>query len=107
LFRDDRARRRFSDARVRRRHPADDAVHQPRLRQDQGEFRGLMYKAAAAIMVFMGVNTFYRGLGFYLDQHFKHHNHYVMMQEWVNEMIAYLNELIAYFGDLVNNIQNM
>jgi len=29
------------------------------------------------------------------------------MQEWVNEMIAYLNELIAYFGDLVNNIQNM
>jgi len=31
----------------------------------------------------------------------------MMMQEWVNEMIAYLNELIAYFGDLVNNIQNM
>jgi len=55
----------------------------------------------------MGVNTFYRGFGFYMDQHFKHHNHYMMMQEWVNEMIAYLNELIAYFGDLVNNIQNM
>jgi len=26
------------------------------------------------------------------------------MQEWVNEMIAYLHQLIAYFGDLVNNI---
>jgi len=31
----------------------------------------------------------------------------MMMQEWVNELIAYLNELIAYFGGLVNNIQNM
>jgi len=73
----------------------------------KAHIRGLMYKAAAAIMVFMGVNTFYRGFGFYMDQNFKHHNHYIMMQEWVNEMIAYLNELIAYFGDLVNNIQNM
>ena len=69
--------------------------------------RGLMYKSAALIMVVMGINTFYRGLSFYLDQNFKHHNHYLMLQAWVNKMIAYLNELIAYFGDLVNNIQNM
>jgi hypothetical protein len=69
--------------------------------------RGLMYKSAALIMVVMGINTFYRGLSFYLDQNFKHHNHYLMLQAWVNKIIAYLNELIAYFGDLVNNIQNM
>lgn len=73
----------------------------------KANIRGLMYKAAAAIMVFMGINTFYRGFDFYLDQNFKHHNHYLMMQAWVNAMIAYLQKLIAYFGDLLNNIQNM
>jgi sulfite exporter TauE/SafE len=69
--------------------------------------RGMMYKAAAMIMVVMGINTFYRGLSFYLDQNFKHHNHYIMLQAWVNKLMAYLHQLVAYFGDLVGNIQNM
>jgi sulfite exporter TauE/SafE len=73
----------------------------------QADLRGMMYKAAAMIMVVMGSNTFFRGLSFYLDQHFKHHNHYIMLQVWVNKTISYLHQLIAYFGDLVNNIQNM
>lgn len=73
----------------------------------KANIRGMMYKAAAAIMVVMGINTFYRGFEFYLDQNFKHHNHYLMLQAWVNDLIAYLQQLIAYFGDLINNIQNM
>ncbi|EIC28628.1 hypothetical protein Metal_0797 [Methylomicrobium album BG8] len=73
----------------------------------QADLRGRMYRAAAMVMVVMGINTFYRGLSFYLDQNFKHHNHYVMLQAWVNELMAYLYQLVAYFGDLVGNIQNM
>lgn len=73
----------------------------------KASIRSIMYKAAAAIMVVMGGNTFYRGYGFYMEQNFKHHNHYVMLQEWVNQAIAYMHQLIDYFGDLVHNIQNM
>jgi len=73
----------------------------------KASIRGMMYKAAAAIMVAMGINTFYRGFSFYLEQNFKHHNHYLMVQDWISQAIAYLKELIVYFGDLINNIQNM
>lgn len=69
--------------------------------------RGLMYKAAAAIMVVMGVNTFYRGLSFYVDQNFKHHNYFHTLKERIDALIAYLTQVIAYFADLIANIQNM
>jgi hypothetical protein len=69
--------------------------------------RGLMLKAAAVIMVFMGGNTFYRGLSFYADKNFKHHNYFVMLKQQIDSLIIYLNQVIAYFSDLVNNIQNM
>lgn len=73
----------------------------------KANIRGMMYKSAALIMVVMGINTFYRGLDFYMAQNFKHHNHYQMLQDWINATIIYLKELIAYFGGLVSNIQNM
>jgi sulfite exporter TauE/SafE len=73
----------------------------------KADLRGMMYKAAAMIMAVMGINTFYRGLSFYLDRNFRHHNHYIMLQAWVSELMAYLRQLAAYFGDLVGNIQNM
>jgi hypothetical protein len=69
--------------------------------------RGLMLKAAALIMIFMGGNTFYRGLSFYADKNFKHHNYFVMLKQQIDSLIIYLNQVIAYFADLVNNIQNM
>lgn len=69
--------------------------------------RGLMFKAAALIMIFMGGNTFYRGLSFYVDKNFKHHNYFSMLKQQIDSLIVYLNQVITYFADLVNNIQNM
>jgi len=69
--------------------------------------RGLMYKSAALIMIVMGVNTFYRGLGFYVDQDFKHHNYFELLKKQIDVLILYLNQVIAYFADLIANIQNM
>ncbi|MGZ8227440.1 MAG: sulfite exporter TauE/SafE family protein [Methylococcaceae bacterium] len=69
--------------------------------------RGLMLKSAALIMVFMGSNTFYRGLSFYVDENFKHHNYFYILKERIDSVIAYLYQVIAYFGELITNIQNM
>ena len=69
--------------------------------------RGLMYKAAALVMLAMGVNTLYRGLSFYLDEHFKHHNYYAMLKDNIDHLVAYLPKLIEFFQDLITNIQNM
>lgn len=69
--------------------------------------RGLMLKSAALIMVFMGGNTFYRGLSFYTDEHFKHHNYFYVLKGQIDRLIVYLFEVIAYFSDLIANIQNM
>ncbi len=69
--------------------------------------RGLMLKSAALIMVFMGGNTFYRGLSFYTDEHFKHHNYFYILKEKIDWLIVYLSEVIAYFSDLIATIQNM
>lgn len=69
--------------------------------------RGIMYKSAALIMVLMGVNTFYRGLSFYVDENFRHHNYFYMLKKRIDDLIVYLNQVIAYFGDLISTIQNM
>jgi sulfite exporter TauE/SafE len=73
----------------------------------RAHIRGLMFKAAALIMVFMGGNTFYRGLSFYVDKNFKHHNYFFMLKQKIDSFIVFLNQVIAYFADLINNIQNM
>ena len=69
--------------------------------------RGLMLKSAALIMVFMGSNTFYRGLSFYVDENFKHHNYFNMLKEQIDRLIAYLYQVIDYFADLITAIQTM
>jgi sulfite exporter TauE/SafE len=73
----------------------------------KANIRGLMYKAAALIMIFMGVNTFYRGLGFYVEENFRHHNYFYFLKERIDGLILYLNRVISYFGDLISNVQDM
>lgn len=73
----------------------------------KSSIRGLMYQAAAAIMIVMGANTFYRGLGFYVDQNFKHHNYFHTLKERIDALVQYLNQIMDYFADLISNIQNM
>ncbi len=70
-------------------------------------FRGLMLKAAALIMMFMGANTFYRGLSFYVEEDFKHHNFWHMLKEQLDGWIVVLNETIHYLSGLIANIQGM
>lgn len=69
--------------------------------------RGLMLKAAALIMIVMGCNTFYRGLSFYTESDFKHHNFWHMLKEHIDFLIVLLNKTVIYLSDLVVNIQNM
>lgn len=71
------------------------------------DLRGLMLKSAALIMVFMGSNTFYRGLSFYTDENFKHHNYFYMLKQQIDRLIAYLYQVIDYFADLIAAIQAM
>jgi hypothetical protein len=73
----------------------------------KANIRGLMYKAAALIMMFMGVHTFYRGLSFYVEENFRHHNYFYFLKERIDSLILYLQQVISYFGDLISNIQNM
>lgn len=70
-------------------------------------FRGLMLKAAAVIMIYMGSNTFYRGLSFYTDANFKQHNFWHMLKSQLDDWIALLNSVIVYFTGLIATIQNM
>ncbi len=70
-------------------------------------FRGLMLKAAALIMVYMGSQTFYRGLSFYDNANFKQHNFWHMLKAQLDGWIVLLNELIVYFTGLIANIQGM
>ena len=70
-------------------------------------FRGLMLKAAALIMMVMGSNTFYRGLSFYTEEDFKHHNFWHMLKEQIDGWIVLLNETIVYLSGLIANIQSM
>ncbi|MGR9087127.1 MAG: sulfite exporter TauE/SafE family protein, partial [Gammaproteobacteria bacterium] len=50
----------------------------------RASIRSFMYKAAALIMVLMGSNTFYRGLSFYVDQNFRHHNYFNVLKERID-----------------------
>lgn len=70
-------------------------------------FRGLMLKSAAVIMIYMGVNTFYRGLSFYTDANFKQHNFWHMLKTQLDSWIALLNSLTVYFTSLIATIQSM
>lgn len=70
-------------------------------------FRGLMLKAAAVIMIYMGSNTFYRGLSFYTEASFKQHNFWHMLKAQLDGWIVFLNQVIAYFTELIANIQDM
>lgn len=69
--------------------------------------RGFMFKSAALIMVVMGSNTFYRGLSFYVDEDFKHHNYFYLLKIQIDALILYLHQVITYFVGLIANIQNM
>ncbi len=69
--------------------------------------RGLMLKLAAIIMIFMGLNTIYKGLSFYVEEDFKHRTFLHFLKEKIDEGMLLMNEMIAYINMLMSNIQGM
>lgn len=69
--------------------------------------RGMMMKSAAVIMIFMGLNTFYSGLSFYVEEDFKHRTFLHVLKEEIDEAIVFLGEMLDYINTMMSNIQGM
>lgn len=71
------------------------------------KLRGFMYKTAAFIMMFMGLNTIHKGLSFYLDEDFRHSTFLVFVKNQLDAMEAFIVETMDYIVGMINVIQNM
>ncbi len=69
--------------------------------------RGLMLKAAAVIMIFMGLNTFYSGLSFYVEEDFKHRTFLHALKEEIDAVIVFLGDMLNYVNTMMSTIQGM
>ncbi len=67
--------------------------------------RGIMMKSAAIIMIFMGMNTIYKGLTFYVEEDFKHRTFLHFLKEKIDEAIMLMVQMIEYINILMGNIQ--
>ncbi len=69
--------------------------------------RGIMLKSAAVIMIFMGLNTIYKGLTFYVEEDFKHRTFLHFLKEKIDEAIVLMNQMIEFINLMMSNIQGM
>lgn len=69
-------------------------------------FRGLMLKFAALIMIAMGCNTIYMGLSFYVAESFQHHNFIHDIKNEIDVLILLLQQMVEYYTGLIRNIQS-
>lgn len=70
------------------------------------QFRGLMLKSAALIMIAMGCNTIYMGLSFYVAESFQHHNFIHDIKNEIDAVILFLQQMLEYYTGLIKNIQS-
>lgn len=68
-------------------------------------FRGLMLKAAALIMIAMGLNTIYMGMSFYVAENFQHHNFIHDIKNEIDMAIRFLMQMLEYFSGMISNTQ--
>lgn len=71
------------------------------------KLRGLMLKAAALVMIGMGINTVHKGLSFYLHHNFSHSTFLLKLQNILDAMNIFIGQVMAYIGDMITHIQNM
>jgi sulfite exporter TauE/SafE len=71
------------------------------------KLRGLMLKAAALIMMYMGFNTIHKGLSFYLDEDFRHSTFLHMVRSKLDEMVIFLTQTIEYIAGMIQHLQSM
>ncbi len=69
------------------------------------QFRGLMFKSAALIMIAMGCNTIYMGLSFYAAESFQQHNFIHDIKNEIDTVILFLQQMLEYYTGLIKNIQ--
>jgi len=67
-------------------------------------FRGLMLKCAALIMIAMGSNTIYMGMSFYVAENFQHHNFIHDIKNEIDAVIKFLVQMLEYYTSLIGNI---
>ena len=68
-------------------------------------FRGLMLKSAALIMIIMGCNTIYMGMSFYVAESFQHHNFIHDIKNEIDAIILFLEQMVDYYAGMIKNIQ--
>jgi len=71
------------------------------------KLRGLMYKTAALIMIFMGGNTIHKGLSFYLNANFNHSTFLSVLQAKLDELMVFLAQVIHYIAEMIEHIHAM
>lgn len=69
--------------------------------------RGYMLKVAALVMIFMGLNTIYKGLSFYVEEDFKHRTFLHFLKEKIDEGVFFMQQMIEYINQLMSHIQGM
>jgi len=69
--------------------------------------RGLMLKSAAIVMIFMGANTIYKGLTFYVEEDFKHRTFLHFLKEKIDEGVLLMAEMVEYINVMMSHIQGM
>ena len=71
------------------------------------KLRGFMYKTAAFIMMFMGLNTIHKGLSFYLDEDFRHITFLVFVKNQLDAVEVFIGKAMDYIAGMISVIQNM
>jgi sulfite exporter TauE/SafE len=76
-------------------------------------FRGLMLKFAALIMIVMGCNTIYMGLSFYIAESFQQHNFLHDIKNEIDavilllgQLVDFLKQMVDYYAGMIKNIQD-
>ncbi|MGR8998937.1 MAG: sulfite exporter TauE/SafE family protein [Gammaproteobacteria bacterium] len=69
-------------------------------------FRGLMLKSAALIMIVMGCNTIYMGMSFYVADGFQQHNFIHDIKNEIDAVILFLEQMVKYYAGMIKNIQD-
>lgn len=70
------------------------------------KLRGFMFKAAAVIMLVMGLNTINNGVSFYMDQDFDHSHFLFYLQTQLDLAIAFLKNMMDYLSGMIDSIRN-
>ncbi len=69
--------------------------------------RGIMLKSAAIIMIFMGLNTIYKGLNFYVEEEFQHHTVFHIIKQKLDDMLILIGQMAEYLNTLLSNLLSL